>query len=239
VLAGFLRPPKIKLVFLVEWSLYILIIAIQGGLGTSHQILIAVYPLTLFYLVGCGFSALSVRTQQVARGWKLAAFALILALLDQVSKTVIVAFVPLQTSIPIIDNWLHLSHVQNPYGSWITNAFNLKTGGAFIALLWLMVFVILISSLIVHRSYTTNHRKSLWADVAFLGLFAGCASWIFDMAFRGHIIDFINLPGLMSADFKDIYFHISIAAVFAEAIDNPDYPDDGSDSTREGENIPN
>jgi len=75
--------------------------------------------------------------------------------------------------------------------------------------------------MLCHRYYTTTNRKSLWADVAFIGLFAGVASWVCDMAFRGYIIDFINLPGLVTADFKDILVTISAAAIFAETLDNP------------------
>ena len=41
------------------------------------------------------------------------------------------------------------------------------------------------------------------------------------MAFRGYITDFINLPGLVTADFKDILVTVGVAAVFAEALDNP------------------
>ena len=42
------------------------------------------------------------------------------------------------------------------------------------------------------------------------------------MAFRGHIVDFIQLPGLMTADLKDIWVIIGVAALFAEVLDNPE-----------------
>ena len=42
--------------------------------------------------------------------------------MDQGIKAVVTAWVPYQTSIPIVANWLHLAHEQNPHGSWIASA---------------------------------------------------------------------------------------------------------------------
>jgi hypothetical protein len=41
------------------------------------------------------------------------------------------------------------------------------------------------------------------------------------MSLRGHIVDFIHLPGLVTADLKDVFMTIGVAALFAEALDNP------------------
>ncbi len=219
---AFLRPTRLKLVFLVEWVLFILITAAQGKLKTNHQILIAVYPLIIFYLSACALTALSQHTQQLAQGWKLLGLALGLTTLDQVSKAIVIALVPYQTSIPIIDGWLHLAHEHNPQGSWVVSAFNVQSVGIFNLMQWFLAVPFLCCSILCHRYYTTTNRKSLWADVAFLGLFAGFASWICDTAFRGYITDFINLPGLATADFKDILVTVGVAAIFVEALDNPE-----------------
>jgi hypothetical protein len=42
------------------------------------------------------------------------------------------------------------------------------------------------------------------------------------MAARGYILDFINLPEVVTADLKDIVISIGVAAFFAEALDNPE-----------------
>jgi hypothetical protein len=42
------------------------------------------------------------------------------------------------------------------------------------------------------------------------------------MPLRGHIVDFLCLPGVVTADLKDIYLTIGIAATFVETLDNPD-----------------
>lgn len=219
---AFLRPTKLKLAFLVQWVLFILITAAQGKLNTNRQILIAVYPLIIFYLAACAFTALSQHTPQLAQGWKLLALALGLTILDQASKIIVIASIPYQTSIPIIDGWLRLAHERNYQGSWVASTFNLPSVGVLNVLQWLLAVSFPFGSILCHRYYTTTNRESLWADVVFLGLFAGYASWICDMAVRGYITDFINLPGLVTADLKDILVAFGAAAVFAEVLDNPE-----------------
>jgi len=218
---AFLKPTRIKLVFLVEWVLFILTTAARGELETNHQVLVAGYPLMFFYLVACALTTLSQRIQQVATSWKLLAFAGGLTALDQVIKTIITAFVPYQTSIPIVNNWLYLAHEHNYHGSWIASAFNVQSASVFSLVQWGLAILVLFFSILCHRYYITTNRKSLWADVALLGLFAGYTSWICDMSFRGYIVDFINLPGLVTADFKDILITIGVAALFVEMLDNP------------------
>lgn len=42
-----------------------------------------------------------------------------------------------------------------------------------------------------------------------------------DLALRGYILDCINLPGVVTADLKDIFTYVGLAALFAELVDNP------------------
>jgi lipoprotein signal peptidase len=174
----------------------------------------------LFYLVACALVVLSQHTRQVARGWKLLALALGLAAIDQFIKAMVGTFVPYQTSVPIIEGWLHLAHKHNLQGSWLLSIFNLRLVGT--AMLTVVVVAILLGSVFCHRYYIGTKRKSVWADVAFLGLFAGSASWVCDMGFRGYIVDYINLPDVVTADFKDILVAIGVAALFVEVLENPD-----------------
>jgi hypothetical protein len=41
------------------------------------------------------------------------------------------------------------------------------------------------------------------------------------MHFRGYIVDFMVLPGVLAADLKDLFAAIGAAAFCAEALDNP------------------
>lgn len=218
---AFLRPTKLKLAFLAEWVLFVLFLAAQGKLEDSRQILIAVYPSILLYLAACALTAWSHHTKQVAQGWRLLGLALGLAILDQVSKLIVIAFVPYQKSIPIMDGWMHLAHEHNPQGSWLASVFDVQSVGIFHTMQWLLALACLLLSVLCHRYYTTNNRHSLWADVAFLGIFAGLASWICDMAFRGYIVDFIRFPGLVTFDLKDVLVTLSVGAILAEALANP------------------
>jgi lipoprotein signal peptidase len=236
---AFLRPTRLKLAFLVEWVLFVLISAAQGKLQTSHHILTAVYPSILLYLAACAFTVWSQRTPQLARGRRLWALALGFTLLDQAIKAMVFAFVPYQASIPIIDGCLHLAQEHNPQGSWVAGVLNLQSGSIFHVMQWLLAVAFLCLSVLCHRYYTTNNRHSLWVDLAFLGLFAGVASWVCDMALRGYIIDFINLPGLVTIDLKDVLVTISVGAILAEALDNPQVTWRWQGWRKEGEDLLN
>jgi len=219
---AFFKPTKNKLVFLIEWSLFILIELVRGKLATWHQLLLAAYPLIFFYLVACVLVALSQHIQQIAQGWRLLVLALGLIVFDQVLKTIVSALVPYRASYPIIKQWLHIAHARNYEGSWITNSFGIARKSIVDFIQWAGVIFILFFTILSHRYYIATHRQSLWADVAFLGTFAAWASWRWDMAFRGYVVDFINLPGLVTADFKDILATLGAAAFFVESLDNPE-----------------
>jgi lipoprotein signal peptidase len=219
-IVAFLKPTRIKLVFLVEWALFVLIAAATGDLETKHQVLVAGYPLLFFYLVACVLAALSPHIQQIASSGRLLAFAVGLTLLDQAIKTMIAAFVPYQTALPIVRNWLYLAHEHNTRGSWIAAAVDVQPVSVSSLMQWGLAIPVLLFSILVHRYYVATQRKSLWADAAFLGLFSGYASWMCDMALWGHVVDFINLPGLVTADLKDILITIGVAAFFAEMLDH-------------------
>ena len=133
----------------------------------------------------------------------------------------VAASIPYQKSIPIVKNWLYLAHDRNFYGSWIVSAFNVQVVSVFTLMQWGLAIAFLFCSILCYRYYITINRQSLWADIALLGVFAGFSSWVCDMLFRGYIIDYIGLPGLVTADFKDILVTIGCAAFFAEILDNP------------------
>jgi lipoprotein signal peptidase len=216
-----LKPTRIKLVFLVEWTLFILITLAKGELRTNQVLVVAAYPLILLYLVACVLNALSQHTQRVAQGWGLLGCAVGLIMLDQTIKTGVTASIPYQTRIPIIDNWLVLTHERNLLGSWVASAFKVQPVGLLSLIQWGLTVPVLLFSVLCRRYYVATHRRTLWVDVAFLGIFAGYASWVCDMSLRGHIVDFIHLPGLVTADLKDIFTTIGVAALVAEALDNP------------------
>lgn len=213
-MAVFLRPTWVKLIFLVEWALFILIELVRGDLDTGHQILVAGYPLVFFYLVACGLTFWSHHGQQSISGWKLLAWAAGLAAVDQLIKGMVISLIPYQQSVPVIPGWLHLTHVYNLHGSWIFSTFNL--GQITTAAVMVVAVIGLLATWTGYKYYLSSHQPSVWATAAFLCLFAGLISWVIDMGVRGWILDFIHLPGVVTADFKDILIGVGAAALFAE-----------------------
>ncbi len=214
----FLRPSRNKLIFLVEWLIFLAITGLQGGFSTGQQVLVAAYPLLFFYLIAVLLEWLSHKIKRFARGWWLLVLALGLMLLDQAIKLLVTRFIPFRTAVPLIDGWLNLSHNCNFQGSWVLSQFNRPVGS--LIPLGIMALLLLIFSWFGYRYYIVHQRASLWADAAFLGLFAGLASWLVEMPLRGHIVDFLCLPNVVTADLKDIYLTIGIAAIFVETLDN-------------------
>ena len=102
---------------------------------------------------------------------------------------------------------------------WLLSTLSARELGT--VLLMIVVPLTLLFSVLCHRYYTCTQGRSVWADVAFVGLFGGGMSWVCDMHFRGYVVDFIVLPGVLAADLKDIFVTIGAAAFCAEALDNP------------------
>jgi lipoprotein signal peptidase len=217
----FLKPTFIKSLFLVEWALFILISLASGELEPNRQLLVAVYPLLIFYLVACILAEISQRRRQIARGWALYLIAVGSMLLDQVVKSSVEATIHFDTSIPVVDGWLHISNLRNERGSWLISFFHLNFEITPLLVHVSLAIIVLLSLILFHRFYVTTRRRSLWADIAFLGLFSGYAGFLCDMNLRGYVLDYICLPHIVAADLKDIALTIGLAAFFAEIWDNP------------------
>jgi lipoprotein signal peptidase len=215
----FLKPTRLKAVFVVEWTLFVLLQLLRGRLQGARAMLVAGPPLLFFYLVGCGLAAVRRRTQQLGRGWRLPALAVGLALFDHLGKAAVSAWVPASTSVPVVPGWLHIAHARNLQGSWLLGTLNVPFVGT--AVLAVMVAAALLGSVACHRYYVSTQRKSAWADAAFVGLFAGLLSWTGDMVLRGYVVDTISLPGVVAFDLKDILLTLGVAALVAETLANP------------------
>jgi lipoprotein signal peptidase len=200
-------------------GVFVLLQVIRGELTKKDQLLVASIPFLFFYLLACGFTQLSLSRSRLVNGWKIITMGIILTAIDQCAKLFIVNLIPSQASQPIIHGWLHLSHEYNLHGSWVITTFNLIPLSA--VALFIISIPLLLGSIFFHRYHLHIQRESIWADLAFLGLFAGLLSWVFDMGLRGHIVDFIHLFGVVTADFKDIMIAIGIASFFVEAFDHP------------------
>lgn len=217
---SFLRPTWPKGIFLVEWAAYVLLGLLRRTIMGVHEGLVAVCPLLFFYLIACALTSLSHRTCRLAQGWGVLGMALALSAVDQAGKALVAACVPFQSSLPIVAGWLHIVHTHNTRGSWLLGLFDLPRMGA--VLLIPVVLVVLPALVLYYRRYVSVKRRSVWADAAFIALFAGLASWLCDMGLRSYILDYIHLPGVVTADLKDIYLTLGSASLVVEALDAPD-----------------
>lgn len=210
----FFRPTVPKLILVAEWVAYILLVATWGRLIGLRQLALALWPLLLFYCLACVLVTWSQRASRVTSGRGLALLAIIMIALDQMSKCVAGALLSPGATLPLVKGWLHLTNVHN-------------VGGSLLAPVW-MKSVLLVAaalvlplSIIVYRYYTSSKRRSLWTDLAFLSIFIGYASWLCDVLLRGYVVDFIQIPGIVAADFKDLFLTLGGACVIIEILDRP------------------
>lgn len=193
----------------------------RGQLDTPLELFLAGCPVVVLYLTACTLTALSRRAQPTAPVWRLLVLAMVLAAFDQVAKIGVEALIGHQVSIPVIHGLLHLTNEHNVQGSWMVALFAAKPLSILLLASKLLVAVLLLWSIPAYHYYVATQRKSLWAKVAFVGLLSGLASWLCDMSFRGYVVDYIELPGLVSTDVKDILVLVGGAALIVEALDSP------------------
>lgn len=216
---AFLAPTWFKAIFVVEWAAFLVLSLLRRDLDSGRELLVASWPLAAFYLVACGLDAASRRRTQLARGWRLPALVAGLVAADQLGKLLVTLSISPHSSTPLVEGWLHVAHEQNPQGSWLVGTFDLS--GLGIAVLAAVVVPVLLLSILGYQYYVKTKRGSVWADAAFVGLFAGLASWLCDVGLRGTVIDYIQLPGVVTADLKDILLAIGAAALVVETLDSP------------------
>ena len=219
-IARFLKPSRFKLVFIVEWLAFSVFFGLQVGNPTLRQFANLLWPLALYYLCGCIFvNACKNGHQALAHVRFLSLIAVALAGVDHGVKAWAYTQIPLGDSVSILQNHLHLSHAQNTAGSWVLAT--LDSGPGFKLLLIVVIPVVLLLSPLAYRFYVHNHQRSYWPAIAYIGFVAGMLSWVVDISLRGAVIDYIAMPGIVTADFKDILLSFGIAAFFVEAMENP------------------
>ena len=218
ILRAFLRPTRLKLLFLLEWTIFILIELCRGRLRTGHDFLVAGYPLLFFYLIGCIMAAPAGRAYRPPRWRYLLGLAVWLVIAEQAVKAAVGAFIPWKASVPLLPGWLQLAHVRNMRGTWLLNELNVDWVG--IGLLIAGLIILLSCFVMGCLYYAARQRRSRWMDAAFVFITAGIGGALADLVFRRYILDFINLPGITTADLKDIFLTLGLASLFAELLEN-------------------
>ncbi len=105
---------------------------------------------------------------------------LLLALLDQVTKILVLRYIPFQESIPVISGFFNLTHVYN-------------TGAAFGMLHDSNMLFILISSVaFIALLATRRHFEGTTMQWGWILLLAGIIGNVADRLRLGHVVDFLD-----------------------------------------------
>lgn len=216
----FFRPTLPKLTFLAQWVVFIAISFLRGDLNSAAVWKVALYPLLLFYLIACVFNALAERSKTYTGLGRLVVISVLLAAIDQAAKVLMMRFVPFGSAVQVIPGWFAFQHARNTMGSWVLNAIGLSNSMISSLILGALVVLLLIFGVRTYQSAIASQspRGQFWFAVALVGVFSGGISWLADMFLRGFTLDFLGLPGFVTADLKDIYLLIGIAAFFSEMV---------------------
>lgn len=105
-------------------------------------------------------------------------------LADQLSKSLVVAFVSPGESVRLIPGVLSITHVRNTGA-----AFGIMSGSGMV-LFWIAVAVVVLT---IFWFYRVRSEKNTWSFVA-LGLITGGALGnLVDRLFRGRVVDFLDI----------------------------------------------
>ncbi len=211
-----------SLVFLVEWSLYLILETLTGKIQWSQHAASALLPLGFFGLIGLLLSLANFwRRRDLSAGF-LGAAAAGLLLLDQAAKTWINRQMAYPSDIPLFGGLITLSHARNYAGSWALQRLNLTNEITPLRIFVEAMLMVLVVAWFVY--YLRGERGGYWTDMAAIFFTAGVSSAVLDKLLRGFTLDFIGLPGLFVADLKDIYLFIGVAALLAELVSQPQTP---------------
>lgn len=215
----FLRPTHVKGALLLPGVAFILL-----ELFLEPQAVVAGAPGLLVwaifsYLLASLALALRQRGGQATSFRSLLLVALLLVALDQLLKLLVLRWLPLEQTSPLVRGVLALRHVHNLRSSWLAVELGLDFIGAALLIGIALLFTAL--TLSIYRYYLSQRgAASLWVRLACTGFVAAMLSVLVDLLYRGFTVDFLDVAGLVVADFKDVYLDVAIAALFAEIAEN-------------------
>lgn len=214
-----LKPSRLKLIFLAQLPAFVLIELISSGSKSLDRLQVFLLPLVLYYLAGSTIVYLYEKRANLGDLRICLIVASLLLGLDQGVKITILHAFPVGHSVPLVSGYLYLAQAHNVYGSWLLKklAWDFLVPGLVLAVILICIPV----SIAAYRYYTRAVRRSLLADLAFVLFLAGFASAFADNGWRGFTVDFIQIPGYVVADFKDIYFWFGAACLLCEMFASP------------------
>jgi lipoprotein signal peptidase len=152
---------------------------------------------------------------QHKRLFRLIAIICILVVIDIVTKTVVRKSLTPGDSVLLIDDVLRIAFFQNFKGFswWVPNL------PSWVAVVFQVVLIFIVAAAFpVYIFYTETRRRSLWADIAVVGIVASFCGHLSDNIFSSYTVDFIQLFHSPSANFSDVYSTVGIGALAIEMI---------------------
>lgn len=218
---SFVKPEPLKFLFWVEWVVFCFILFMQGKIQSWQQAGIAAALLVFFYLTACILFDIKEKKSKPISLKSLLGLATGFVILDQGIKLMVLRHLPVNASFPVIPGWFEITHRTNQHGAWILTHLSDQTISWTTPILLFMVFMLLFLTLPVFRYARKDRAESFWLEASFVLILASLVCWPAEMLFRGRIIDFIGLPGLVAADTKDLYLTIGTVCFVLETIENP------------------
>jgi signal peptidase II len=108
--------------------------------------------------------------------------------LDQVTKALVLAHLPLGQSVPVIPGFFDITHVHNPGG-----AFGFLAGMTPLARSWLFIAVSLLAAGLILCFYWQTPRGQRVLEVGLTLVFGGAVGNLIDRIRFGVVVDFIDV----------------------------------------------
>lgn len=139
----------------------------------------------------------------------------LLVILDALTKQVVRCRLSPGDSISLMGNFLRITYIQNFTGFswWVPNLPDWVTY-IFQGILALIV----LGSLPVYLFYIQTRRRSIWTDLALIGITAGSLGHLVEDLFLPFTTDFIQVLGSPSANFDDLYAYVGVLALAIEIV---------------------
>lgn len=122
-------------------------------------------------------------------GWRaFAGISGLIIILDQITKLVVLAKIPMYHRISVIPGFFNLTHIHNPGG-----AFGFMAAGSQTIRSLLFVGVSLIAMAVIIYFYRSTPRTHPWLASALAMIFGGAAGNFIDRLHLGEVVDFLDV----------------------------------------------
>ena len=141
-----------------------------------------------------------------AKYLKLAFVAGLVIIIDQITKALILNFMPLYSSIEVVPGFFSLTHIHNPGGAF---GFMSNQSSSFINTIFL--FVISLAICLIFYLYKNTPKKHALLATGFALIFGGAIGNMIDRIRLGKVVDFLDI---YIGNFHWPAFNVADSAIF-------------------------